>query len=248
VYVSQQKLFTRKLDQPEATELAGTEGAYAPFFSPDGRWVAFFTAGRLKKISVEGGAPVVLCDAPFGFGGSWGEDGIIVASLSRVGALSLVSSTGGASMPVTELAAGEQAHRWPQVLPGGKSVLFTSNTSVSGFDGANIDVVSLKDRRRKTLQRGGMFGRYLATSNGTGHLLYTNSGTLFAVAFDPAVLEIRGVPVPMLDRVDYSPTYGSAQLDFSGTSAGPGMLLYRRGGAAGNGQVTVQWLNRVTIY
>jgi len=63
VYVSQGKLFTRKMDQPKAVELAGAEGALAPFFSPDGRWVAFFAIGKLKKISVEGGSPIILCDA-----------------------------------------------------------------------------------------------------------------------------------------------------------------------------------------
>ena len=82
VYVSQGKLFTRRMDQPKAIELAGTEGAYAPFFSPDGQWVAFFAAGKLKKISVEGGAAIALCDdsnAPRG--GTWGEDGNIIAAL-----------------------------------------------------------------------------------------------------------------------------------------------------------------------
>ena len=63
VYVSQGRLFTRRLDQPNATELAGTQGAYAPFFSPDGQWVAFFTAGKLQKISVEGGSAITLCNA-----------------------------------------------------------------------------------------------------------------------------------------------------------------------------------------
>src|SRR6202011_5595350 len=77
VYVSQNRLFTRRLDQPKAIELAGTEGAAAPFFSPDGQWVAFFAPGKLKKISVAGGAAVVLCDASNAFGGSWGEDGNI---------------------------------------------------------------------------------------------------------------------------------------------------------------------------
>ena len=79
MYVSQGRLFTRRLDQPNTTELAGTQGAYAPFFSPDGEWVAFFTAEKLQKISVEGGSAITLCDATFGVGGSWGEDGNIIA-------------------------------------------------------------------------------------------------------------------------------------------------------------------------
>src|SRR6202521_2428579 len=103
VYVSQGRLFTRRLDQPTAAELADTEGAYAPFFSPDGQWVAFFAGNKLKKISVDGGAAVNLCDAGSGGapGGSWGEDGNIVASLNAVGALSRIPSTGGMPTPVT---------------------------------------------------------------------------------------------------------------------------------------------------
>ena len=239
VYVSQGKLFTRKLDQPKATELAGTEGAFAPFFSPDGQWVAFFAGTKLKKLFVEGGAlPVVLCDASFGFGGSWGEDGNIIAALAAFAALSRIPSTGGTPAPVTELAPGEFNQSWPQVLPGGKAVLFTSST-LGNFNDANIEVISLKDRRRKTLQRGGTFDRYLATSNGAGRLVYINNGTLFAVAFDLNALEVRGTPVPLLEQVGYKPQSGSALFDFSQT----GVLLYRSGGTAGSGQVTVEWLD-----
>ncbi len=128
VYVSQGRLFTRRLDQPNATELAGTQGAYAPFFSPDGQWVAFFTPGKLQKISVEGGSAITLCDAADGRGGSWGEDGNIIAALSITSGLSRIPSAGGPPTPVTDLQSGEVTHRWPQILPGGKAVLFTAST------------------------------------------------------------------------------------------------------------------------
>jgi serine/threonine-protein kinase len=83
VYVSRSRLFTRRLDQPSAIELAGTEGANAPFFSPDGQWVAFFATAGLKKASVSGGAGVTLSNHS-GWGGSWGQDGNIVAALGNV--------------------------------------------------------------------------------------------------------------------------------------------------------------------
>jgi hypothetical protein len=83
VYVSLGRLFTRRLDQPNTTELAGTQGAYAPFFSPDGQWVAFFAQSKLQKISVGGGPPITLCDAANPRGGSWGEDGNIIAGAYR---------------------------------------------------------------------------------------------------------------------------------------------------------------------
>jgi len=239
VYTSQGKLFTRRMDQPKAVELAGTEGAFEPFFSPDGQWVAFFAAGKLKKISVEGGAAVALCDAPNARGGSWSEGVNIIAALGTNTGLSRVPAAGGAPTPVTGLAQGEISHRWPQILPGGKAVLFTSNTSINVFDWANVEVVSLADHRRKTLEHGGTFGRYLPASNGTGHLVYINNGTLFAVPFDPDRLEVRGTPSLVLEEVAYSTSYGSAQFDFSRN----GTLVYRTGGAPGANLVTVQWLD-----
>jgi Tol biopolymer transport system component len=235
VYVSQGRLFTRRLDQPNATELAGTQGAYAPFFSPDGQWVAFFGQGKLRKISVEGGAAIALCDIGTGVGGNWGEDGNIIAAFTNFSnGLSRIPSAGGPPTPVTELQSGELTHRWPQILPGGKAVLFTANSAVGGFDGANIDVMSLADHRRKTLVRGGTFGRYLPS----GHLIYLNRGTLFAVPFDLDRLQVSGAPSPVLDKVGYSVLAGSAQFDFSQS----GTLIYRSG-EAGGGLLTVQWLD-----
>jgi Tol biopolymer transport system component len=234
VYVSQNRLFTRRLDQPTATEMAGTQGAYEPFFSPDGQWVAFFTPGKLQKVSVDGGSAITLCDAGNAQGGSWSDDGTIIEARSTNTGLSLIPSSGGSPTPVTELQNGDQTHRWPQILPGGKAVLFTVSPSGAGFDGANIEVVSLADHRRKTLVRGGFFGRYLPS----GHLVYVNRGTLFAVRFDVDRLEVHGTPVPVLDQVGYNGTFGSAQLDFSQT----GTLIYRNGGAGG-GLLTVAWLD-----
>jgi serine/threonine-protein kinase len=138
---------------------------------------------------------------------------------------------------VTELTAGEVAHRWPQILPEGRGVLFTSTTNFN-FEAASIEVLSMKTHRRKTLVRGGTFGRYLPS----GHLVYVHDGKLFAVAFDLDALEVRGTPVPAVEQVAYNATLiGSAQFDFSGAGSGPGMLLYRSGKAADS--VTVQWLD-----
>jgi serine/threonine protein kinase len=234
VYISHNRLFTRRLDQPKASELPGTDGALAPFFSPDGQWVAFSAGGKLRKISVEGGAAVDLCGAPAFFGGSWGEDGNIIAALNIVGGLSRIPSVGGVPTPVTELKQGEITHRWPQILPGGKAVLFTSSISTAGFDGASIDVISLADRRRKTLVGGGTFGRYLPS----GHLVYINKSTLFSVPFDPDKLEVRGTPAPVLEEVAYARGNGSSRFDFSRN----GTLVYQSGTNT-SGLVTVQWLD-----
>jgi len=241
VFVSKGRLFTRRLNQSKATELAGGEGAYGPFFSPDGRWVAFFGGGKLKKISVEGGAVITLCEAPSGRGGAWGEDHSILAALTaNRSPLMRIPDSGGTPEAATDLAQDEILHRWPQILPGGKAVLFTASTSprIGAFDEAKIEVMSFEDRSRKTLQRG-TYGRYLPTATGAGHLVYIRKDTLFAVPFSPDTLEVSGTPVPVLQKVSYSANSGSAQFDFSSD----GTLVYRSRGESERGMVTLQWLS-----
>lgn len=236
VYVSHNRLFTRRLDQQQATELPGAEGGTAPFFSPDGQWVAFFAEGKLKKVPVVGGAATVLCNAPNGMGGSWGEDGVIASALQVTGGLSRIAANGGAPSPLSQpdSALGETTHRWPQILPGGKAVLFTAHSQqVSGFDEAVIQVMSVGDGRKKTLVRGGTYGRFLTS----GHLLYVNRGTLFAVPFDLSSLEIRGAPVPLQTEVAHD-FNGGARFDSQA-----GTLVYETGAAQGR-SLKVAWLEK----
>jgi hypothetical protein len=210
----------RRLDRPDATRLAGTDGARAPFVSFDGRWVGFWADGKLKKVGLDGGAPVVLCDAIDLLGASWGEDDTIVAALGAPGQLSRIPGTGGEPAVVVDLSAESAAVRWPQLLPGDQAVLYTVMTG-TGADRANIEAQSLRDGRRTVLVQGATFGRYLSS----GYLTYVNQGTLYAIRFDPSALAVQGPPMPLLDDVAYSPLFGYAQLAVSRT----GMLVYRRG-------------------
>jgi hypothetical protein len=183
---------------------------------------------------MDSGEPVILCEAPAGRGGSWGEDGKIVAALDSQAGLSLIPSEGGKVVPLTTLAPGENSHRWPQVLPGGHSVLFTSNTTPSNFDEASISALSLADHTRKiVVERAGMYPRYVAS----GHLIYVAKGTLFAVPFDPGSLEVRGRPAPLLEEVSNDTNYGFSRVDVSAS----GMLLYRRGRT--EGRTTIHWMD-----
>jgi len=205
------RLFIRALKQPKATVLAKTEGAYAPFFSPDGQWVGFFSGGKLRKTRIDGGEAVSLCDAPAGRGASWGKDGTIVAELDSLSFLSLVPAEGGNPTPLTELAPEEISHRWPQFLPGGRAVLFLASTAYGSMDSGGIAVVSLNDHRKKiALEHAGMYPRYLTS----GQLVYVTKGSLFGIPFDSERLEVRGVPA-MLGEVSNNPTLGSAQYDVS---------------------------------
>jgi serine/threonine-protein kinase len=238
VYVSRgsdgvSRLNTRRLDQATVTELPGTDGARGPFFSPDGQWVGFWASGSLKKTAIDGGSPVVLCDAVDLSGGSWGTDGNIIAAIG-FGKLSKVPSSSGPAAVVVDLMSESIDPRWPQVLPGGTDVLFTA-VGPQGPNGASIEVLSLATGTRKVLVRGGTYGRYLPN----GYLTYVNQGTLFAVPFDLNRMEASSdTAVPVLDDVAYSSTFGFAQLDVSRT----GTLVYRRSTAGG--QLVAAWLDR----
>lgn len=230
------RLYVRSLDQLQATALAGTEDSESPFFSPDSRWVGFFADGKVKKIAVQGGAAVTLCDAPSGRGGTWGEDGSIVFAPDIRSGLLRVSSAGGVPVPLTtlNLAAGEATERWPQYLPGANAVLFTSDTHGGNYEDAEITAYSISSRQRKKVLSG-YYGRYLPT----GHLLYMHEGTLFAVAFDPKRLELTGSPSPILEGV--SATTGSGSVQFSFSQNGTVMYVPGHGGIP---LVSIYWMDR----
>ena len=231
------RIYVRSLDQLQATVLSDTERALDPFFSHDGKWIGFFADGKLKKILAQGGAAVTLCDAPSDRGGSWGEDGTIVFTAGNRTPLSKVSSAGGSPEPLITLdtQAGETTQRWPQVLPGSKAVLFTSNASRTNLEDAEIDIYSMASGQRKTVQRGGYHARYLPS----GHIVYMHEGTLFAVPFDLKRLEVTGQPAPILEGVVTNPAVGVAQFSFSET----GNLAYIAGGSGGE-NVSISWMDR----
>ncbi len=232
------RIYVRSLDQLRATALSDTEDAGYPFFSPDGQWIGFFADGKLKKISVQGGAAIVLCDAPNGRGGSWGDDGAIVFAPIIAGALSKVSSAGGTPQPLTTLdrQMGEVTEHWPQVLPGSKAVLFTSNTNTGSYENADIVVYSMASNQRKTVVRGGFYGRYLPS----GQLVYMHEGTLFAAPFDLKKLEVTGPPAPVVEGVLTVSGSGGPQFSFSNT----GTLVYTAEGAQESQNVSIDWLDR----
>jgi serine/threonine-protein kinase len=226
-------LATRLMDQSKPTILSGTENAVDPFFSPDGQWIGFSADAHLRKVSIQGGAPTTLCDAPAMRGAVWGEDGNIVFGVAGGAPLARVPSTGGTPQNITKPAEKGRSQRWPQILPGGQAILFTGDAPGS-FDDAAIEVLILKTGEIKTVQRGGYFGRYLPS----GHLVYIRQGTLFAVPFDLARYQTRGMPAPILEDVAGNTTNGGGQLDFSRT----GTLVYLSG-KSGASPSNLSWLD-----
>jgi serine/threonine-protein kinase len=193
-----QQLHLRAMDRLDSTMLVGTEGARAPFFSADSQWVGFFAEGYLKKIPVTGGAAQIVCAAADSLGGSWAPNDLIYFAPRHSSGLWQVSAKGGTPQPFTKLQQGEITHRWPQVLPGGEAVLFTSRTG-PGSDEWHVQVQRVSNGERRMLAQGGT-GYYVPT----GHLVYVEiaTGTLVAVAFDLVRLQVgTAPPVAVAQRV-----------------------------------------------
>ena len=195
------QLYIRKMDRIDTVPLAGTEEGINPFFSPDGRWLAFFADGKLKKIPIDGGASVTISDAPSPRGGCWTPDDRIIFSSSFSGGLLIVPSTGGTPQVLTTLdeSKNERTHRWPEILPDGKTILFTIGwiDSPNNYDNGDIAVLSLQTKARKTLIHEARMARYASP----GFILYQRLNTLFGVRFDSEKLEITSPPFPVQQGV-----------------------------------------------
>jgi Tol biopolymer transport system component len=235
-----QQLFTRRLDQQQATRL-GTEFASVDnlFYSPNGEWVGLFTNQGLMKVAAQGGSAIVIAELADFNGASWGEDdNIVIGSLNG---LMTVPAAGGA---VRALTPGAGIHVYPQVLPGAQAVLFNAagGETAGRLDNFDINVLVLATRETKTLIKGGYWPRYVATAGKTGHLVYTREGTLFGVAFDPSRLEVRGTPTPLVNDVAASGTTGFLGNRWQYSISDAGTFVY----LGGRGDVTtypIQWLD-----
>jgi serine/threonine-protein kinase len=211
------QIATRRLDQAAATVVPGTERASGMFLSPDGQWVGFFADGKMRKTPVQGGAVITLCDAVDARGAWWSSDGYIVASLTLGAGLVRLPDSGGPPEPLTNPALTDEAtHRWPQVLPNG-AILFTGHKMTMNYDAASVEVLPRGSKTWKVIQKQGYYGRYVPS----GHLLYVNRSTLFAVPFDVKRLEISGTPVPLVD--DVGGNIGNAAGRYEARS---GLLVY----------------------
>jgi serine/threonine-protein kinase len=235
------ELFLRAADALEAEAVDAGARAAMPFFSPDSRFLGFRSASnKLMKVSVKGGAPVIITDPGRRLkgdeirGASWGADGSIVFTSGAAGGLYRVSANGGEPALLAEprREMGERTYRFPDVLPGEKAVVFTLvTTEIESFDEASIAVLSLDTGEIRTLLEGGSSARF----SPTGHLVYVRAGSLLAVPFDPIALEVTGTPVRVVDGVAHWPTMGSAEFSLSRE----GSLLYAPGAVYGTSEQVV---------
>ena len=205
-----QMLWVRALDALTAQPLAGTEDANHPFWSPDSRFLGFFSTGKLRKIDANGGPPQALCDATGGRGGAWSINGTIVFTPSPTDVIYKVPAAGGAPVAVTEFdtKTSESSHRFPIFLPDGKHFLFLAEgrpDTEGSQEGYTLYAGSLDSKDRK---------RVVATNAGarfakSGYLLFLRDRTLLAQRFDAGKLELAGDAVPVADNLTRTGRYES---------------------------------------
>jgi serine/threonine-protein kinase len=225
-------IWVRALNQLVGTQLPGTEGGYNPFFSHDGDWIGFATTTELQKVSVTGGTPLTLTKVSRSRGADWSDDDRIILAPDPSAGLAVVPGAGGDPRTVTELGE-DRSHRWPSWLPGSTAAIYTA---VDNNGDLRIDAVDLTTGAQKTVHPSGAFARYAAS----GHLLYLNDGTLFAVPFDLEELEIEGTPAPVMQGIHGDIGTGGAHYAVSDT----GTLTYLQG-TAGTQQHSLLWVDHL---
>jgi Tol biopolymer transport system component len=228
-------LWTQDIGGRRTTPLDGTQGASFPFWSPDGRFIAFFAGGKLKKVEAAGAQPQVLCDAPYARGGTWNKDGVIVFAPKPLGGLFTVSSLGGSPKELSkpDLGRFESSHRWPMFLPDGKHFLYLAANFSGKFDYNAIFVGSLDSPEKHFVVSASSNAAYVEP----GYLLYLRDRTLVAQPFDLRGFSLKDQPHSLSDEVLYF-----SQVDRAAFSANSDVLVAQTGRGASISQLT--WYDR----
>jgi serine/threonine-protein kinase len=191
------RLYRRSMDTFDSTPIGDTENGSDPFFSHDGRWLGFVVGRTLKRVSVSGGPAETIAELPiYPRGASWDAESIVVGGGSE--GLLRVPFVGGKPTLVAAAVEGREL-LYPQVLPGGRAVLFTESRFSAGApraDAPELQILELDTKRQRSLVQGSA-GRFVST----GHIVFERGGTLWGVAFDPDGLDVRGSPVPLVQSL-----------------------------------------------
>ena len=233
--VNGSQIYVRALDNVNAWPLPGTEGGMFPFWSPDSRSIAFFTADKLKRVDVSGGSAVSLCDGSIPRGGSWGPDGTIIAALYYNAGIFRVPASGGVPTSITKIDnVTYSSHRWPHLLPDGKHFLYLAvNHDAPAGPNTAIFFASVDGKENRPL--------FSSLSNATyaaGHLLFMRENSLMAQPFDPAAGKFTGEPKTLHENVQYDAAIWRANLSVSEN----GMMVYASAGISGS--EALGWFDR----
>jgi Tol biopolymer transport system component len=204
------QLFRRVLSGSAAEPIQGAEQGSRPFFSPKGDWIGFVTRTELRKVPLSGGTSVILCNVPpVTAGAVWGNDGNIVFTLGANTGLYTVPESGGTPRELTKLDAsrGEHAHLYPQILAGGRAILFTQRLGrdFADLEGSNIAVLETATGKWRSILEGATFARY-----GGGRLVFVRGASLFSAPFDLGALAVSGPPIPLAENIAVDPAEGIA--------------------------------------
>jgi Tol biopolymer transport system component len=213
-------LWVRGLADPVARLLPGTEGAQGPFWSPDGREIAFFASGRLLRTPREGGAVRTICETPTARGAAWAADGTILFGAGPREALSRVAAAGGKPAPATVLGEGEQSHRFPSFLPDGRHFVFAAD----GEFERNQHLVKVGSLERVDAGRPLLLADDAARFAAPRTLVFTRGRALLAQEIDLRRHELVGEPRLLAESPTSQEQFtGQPQVDV----AGDGAMLYR---------------------
>lgn len=229
------RYWLRSLDTVDARQLSGTEGAYVPAaWSWDSRYVAFTSGNnQLKKVDIRGGPPQTVADLPGALNGAaWTREGLIVAGVSTANQpLFRVSASGGVATPLTVLAQGERAHRFPQMLPDGRHFLYlrlSGDPNKMGIYAGSVDSKPEEQSQQRLLATNREAYFAASPNGGQGHLIFLRESTLMAQPFDPGKLQLSGEPAAIAEGVDSFTQVNYGLFSVSDT----GVLVYRTGAGA----------------
>jgi serine/threonine protein kinase/Tol biopolymer transport system component len=232
--IGRRQLWLRRLDSLTPVALPATENATFPFWSPDSRSVGFFADSKLKRIDLNAGSALTLCDAPSGRGGSWNAQGVILFTPSVLGGLQQVAAGGGSPTAVTTTeGTAYTSHRWPQFLPDGRHFLYLGVQQEEGRDQSAVFLGSIGGREPQLVLRSRSQGTYA-----NGYLLFIRDRTLWAQPFDVEREALGGAPVAVARDVLEDPTIwrgifsvsDTGTLVYEGGVAGTSLTLYDRAG------------------
>jgi Tol biopolymer transport system component len=227
-----QLLWVHPLGATTAQPLAGTEGASYPFWSPDSKFIGFFACGKLKKVEASGGVVQKLCDAPYGRGGSWNRDGVILFTPGIHDVIYRVPDGGGQPAAVTKVKTPSvfAGSRWPYFLPDGRHFLYVG---VEGDEPrGRVYAASLDAPDPKLIVEDNS-----AVAYANGYIFFTKDGNLVAQPFDPDHLAVSGNPIPVAPKVEY---YEAKSLGNFSVSEN-GVLVYR---STFSSRSRLVWLDR----
>ena len=231
-------IWTNRVGGRGANVLPGTEGAAYPFWAPDGRSLGFFAQGKLKTIDVaSGGSAQIVADAPFGRGGTWNRNSVILFTPDAWSGLFRVSSSGGTPVAVTkpDVSQFQVSHRWPVFLPDGRHFLYLACNFSGRLDKNMIMLGALDSDEKRTIVNASTNAVYVDP----GYLVYWRDNALVAQHFDLRSYALTGEPHTLSDAVQYFPQTNFAVFDVAGKT-----LVAQTGMGRGANKSQLIWFDR----